>query len=288
MNGDESLSLARLKNEHACLKKGSFNVKNAFKVIAVGLLVLVVTACSNAEAKGSLTAQKVFEKAKVASTKLESVHSGIVFEDFWKTTAPLNKKNVKFEFNADASLHPETFKQHLIVRTTGEEAREADLYKVDDRLFIKEDPKQPLEELPSGTLSELYGAMMEHVNPTLNLSFFDRFADDFELEPIDYGYNLKLSLSREQYYEFQKTVFGVDKVSGEYPLINKFDIVIGIDSNTFYTTDFKMTMDTTTYSTTKVDGNSHRVKQTISAVYSKYDNVGAIKMPTDVLEAAAQ
>ena len=79
----------------------------------------------------------------------------------------------------------------------------------------------------------------------------------------------------------------MDVLDSEFPLINKFDIVIGIDSKTFYITDFKMTLDTTTYSMVQVDGNSHRVKQTINAVYSHYDNVDDVKVPAEVLEAAA-
>ncbi|WP_318615138.1 DUF6612 family protein [Sporosarcina sp. YIM B06819] len=263
-------------------------MKNVWKIAVVGLLAVVLSACGNAAAQGNLTAQEVFEKAKDASTKLESVHSTISFEDFWRTTVPEDKKTMKYDFQSDATLHPVTFKQRLIIKPSLEKAWGASVYKTNDRIFIEEDSKKELDELPSGALSELFGAMMDHVNPTVNLSFFEPFADDFELEPIDYGYNLRLSMSREQYQEFQKLVFGVDDISGEYAFINKFDIVIGIDINTFYTTDFKMTLDTTTYSTTEVNGNSHRVKQTISAVYSKYDHVEPIKLPAKVLDVAAQ
>lgn len=263
-------------------------MKNVWKIAVIGLLAVVLSACGNAAAQGNLTAQEVFEKAKDASAELESVHSTISFEDFWRTTVPEYKKTMKYDFISDATLHPVTFKQQLVVKPSGEEAWKANVYKKDDRIFIKEDSKNELDELTSGTLSELFGAMMDQVNPTLNLSFFDIFADDFELEPIDYGYNLKLSLSREQYQEFQNLVFGVEEISGEYAFINKFDISIGIDINTFYTTDFKITMDTTTYSTTEINGNSHRVKQSIMAIYSKYDHVEPIKLPANVSEAAAQ
>ena len=137
--------------------------------------------------------------------------------------------------------------------------------------------------------------MIENIHPTLDLAFFNAFENDFVLEPIDYGYNLKLSLSREQYKEFKKILFlsnngsetEMDVLNSEFPLINKFDIVIGIDSKTFYVTDFKMTLDTTTYSMIQIDGNSHRVKQTINAVYSHFDNVDDITVPAELLEAAA-
>lgn len=263
-------------------------MKNVWKIAVIGLLTVVVSACGNAAAQGNLTAQEVFEKAKDASAKLESVHSTISFEDYWRTIVPEDKKTMKYDFISDATLHPVTFKQQLIIKPSLEKAWEVNVYKTNDRIFVKEGSEKELDELSSGALSELFGAMMDHVNPTVNLSFFDAFADEFELEPIDYGYNLKLSLSREQYQEFQKLVFGVEDISGEYAFINKFDITIGIDISTFYTTDFKMTMDTTTYSTTEVNGNSHRVKQSITAVYSKYDHVEPIKLPATVLDAAAQ
>ena len=79
----------------------------------------------------------------------------------------------------------------------------------------------------------------------------------------------------------------MDVLNSEFPLINKFDIVIGIDSKTFYVTDFKMTLDTTTYSMIQIDGNSHRVKQTINAIYSHFDNVDDVTVPADSLEAVA-
>ena len=48
-----------------------------------------------------------------------------------------------------------------------------------------------------------------------------------------------------------------------------------------------MTLDTTTYSMLQIDGNSHRVKQTINAVYSHFDNVADVTVPADVMEAVA-
>ncbi|WP_203246828.1 DUF6612 family protein [Sporosarcina beigongshangi] len=263
-------------------------MKNVWKIAIAGVLAVVLSACGNAAAKGNLTAQEVFEKAKVAASELQSVHTTVAFEDFWQTSAPMARMSTKYDFISDATLHPETFKQRLLVSSSDQEKWEANVYKMNDRIFIEKDSTKTLDELTSGTLSEMFGIMVEQMNPTLNLSFFDTFADDFELEPIDYGYNLRLSMSREQYEEFQKLVSGLDDISGEYAFINKFDIVIGIDINTFYTTDFKLVLDTTTYSTTELNGNSKRTKQTMTAVYSKYDHVEPIKLPVNVVDAAAQ
>lgn len=274
------------------LKKGSFNVKNACKGIVLGLLVLVLAACGNAEAQGELTAQKVFEQAKEASNKLEKVRANIVFEDYWKTTAPEKRMNWKVELNSDASLHPLTIQQRMIVQPLNEEPWDRESYTVKDRAYVKDGQKLAWEYRPYDAVSELFDAMERHVNPSLDLTLFDTFKDDFTLEPIDYGYNLKLSLTRDRYQEFRKIMFGLeedlDSASRTYPMINKFDVTIGIDSKTFYVTDFKMALDTTTYSTTQVDGNSHRMKKSITAVYSRFDNKDNLTIPTEILEAAAQ
>ena len=71
--------------------------------------------------------------------------------------------------------------------------------------------KRSWEELKSGSIAELFGSMIETVQPTLDLAFFNDFKNDFVLEPVDYGYNLRLSLSREQYKEFKKTLILVEQ-----------------------------------------------------------------------------
>jgi len=272
-------------------------VNKVFKVFVFGLVALLLASCGNVEAKQGMTAQDVFEKAKVASSKLKSVRTQISYDDFWKTTAPEERYSVKYEMTSDAMLQPEIVKQDVKVRPQplNGEPWDAKVYKVDDSVFIKDNQTKSWEELQSGSIAELFGSMIENVQPTLDLAFFNDFENDFVLEPVDYGYNLRLSLSREQYKEFKKTLYlsnngsdiDVDVVDSELPIINKFDIVIGIDSKTFYVTDFKMTIDTTTYSMVQVDGNSHRVKQTIDAIYSHYDNVDEVKVPAEVLEAVA-
>ncbi|KAA0965389.1 hypothetical protein FQ087_03520 [Sporosarcina sp. ANT_H38] len=270
-------------------------MNKVFKVFVFGLVALLLTACGNVEAEQGMTAQDVFGKAKEASAKLENVRTHISYDDFWKTTAPEKRYSVKYEMTSDAMLQPETVKQSVKVRPLNGDPIDAEVYKVDDRVFIKDNPEKEWEELQSGSVAELFSSMIANVHPTLNLEFFNAFENDFVLEPVDYGYNLKLSLSREQYTDFKKILMlsknssEADMVvlNGEFPFINKFDIVIGIDSNNFYVTDFKMTLDTTTYSMMQVDGNSHRVKQTIDAVYSHFDNVDDIKVPAEVLEAAA-
>lgn len=269
-------------------------MKKVFNGIIVGLIALLLAACGSAQANHQLTAQEVYERAKEASGKLEQVRTTVVYEDFWKTTVPDERMSVKYEMTSDATLQPETFMQRVLVNPLGEKSWQADIYKVNDRLFMKKGGESNMEEIASGSMTELFGTMVAAVNPTLDFTIIELFKDDFELEKIDYGYRLKLELSREQYKEFRRLMLdevtdeALAEIEDEYPLINKFEMEISIDALTYFVSNFKMTLDTTAYSTTTIDGNSHRVKQKMNAGYSRFNDVETVNIPAAVQEAAAQ
>lgn len=269
-------------------------MKKVLNGMIIGLIVLLLAACGSAQANETLTAQDVYERAKEASSKLKQVRTTVVYEDYWKTTVPDERMRVKYEMTSDAQLQPDQFKQRVNANPLGEKSWQAEVYKVNDRLFIKKDGESTMEEVASGSMTELFGTMIAAVNPTLDFTIFEPFADDFELEKIDYGYRLKLALSREQYKEFRKQMLAevteeaLAEIEDEYPLINKFEMEISIDGLTYFVSNFKMTLDTTAYSTTKIDGNSHRIKQKMNAGYSRFNDVETVNLPTAVQEAVAQ
>ena len=269
-------------------------MKKVLHGMFVGLIALLLAACGNAQANHQLTVQEVYERAKEASSNLEQVRTTVVYEDFWKTTVPDERMSVKYEMTSDATLQPDRFSQRVLVNPLGEKSWQADIYKVNDRLFMKKDGKADLEEIATGSMTELFGTMVAAVNPTLDFTIFEPYRDDFELEKIDYGYRLKLTLSREQYKEFRKLMLdevtdeALAEIEDEYPLINKFEMEISIDALTYFVSNFKMTLDTTAYSTTKIDGNSHRVKQKMNAGYSRFNDVETVNIPAVVQEAATQ
>lgn len=269
-------------------------MKKVLNGMIIGLIVLLLAACGSAQANQALSAQEVYERAKEASSKLGQVRTTVVYDDYWKTTAPEERMNIKYEMTSDATLQPDTFRQRVLVNPLGETAWQADLFKVNNRLFIKKDGESEMEEAASGTMDELFGKMIAAVNPTLDFTIFEPYEDDFELEKIDYGYRLKLSLTREQYKEFRKRMLdqvsdeALAEIDDEYPLINKFEMEISIDGLTYFVSNFKMALDTTAYSTTKINGNSHRVKQKMNAGYSRFNDVDTVNIPAAVQEAAAQ
>ena len=269
-------------------------MKKVFNVTVIGLFALLLSACGIAQANQDLTSQELYEKVKEASGKLEEVRTTVVFEDYWKTTVPDERMSVKYEMTSDAAFQPDTFRQQVFVHPQGEKSWQADVFKENDRIFVKKSGESDVEEVPSGSMDELFGKLVASVNPTLDLTIFEAFKDDFELEKIDYGYKLKLALSREQYKEFRKMMLddvneeALAEIENEYPLINKFEMEISIDGLTYFVSNFKMTLDTTAYSTTEINGNSHRVKQKINAGYSRFNDIDTVNIPDDIVNAAAQ
>ena len=77
-----------------------------FKLLVFGLVALLLTGCSSVEAEKNMTAQDVFEKAKETSTKLQNVRTHISYDDYWKTTAPLERQSMRYDMISEASLHP--------------------------------------------------------------------------------------------------------------------------------------------------------------------------------------
>ena len=263
-------------------RKGSLSVNKSIKIALIGSLALLMTACSSdAKANKNLTAEEIFEKGKLATEKLEKVHTDIVFEDGSRTDKPEERTSMKFSIKSDANLQPLVLHQVTNVQKRGESPWIVDLYKTTDEVIVNDDRVGEWEKTTTDSVNELFGKMVEHSNPTLNLSLFDEFKDDFEVVPIDYGYALKLSLDREQYKRFNKVFLGIEEKTDEFNIIHRMNIEIQFDIHTMYTTDFKVAKEVTTYS----NGNFRVYKQKLNVAYSRFDDTKDITVPQKVLQA---
>lgn len=262
-------------------------MKNIGKILLLSLLILLLTACTNSQSEKSLSARDVFEKAKEASSKLEKVHTDLVFEDLTVPVEPEERLNVKYDIKSNASLQPLTVHQRTNVQASKATPWDMELYKVEDRVFVKDAEKKSWDELPPGSIAEIFGKIIAQTNPTLDLTLFDAYQDDFVLEPVDYGYALTLSMTKEQFKQFNENLVGPEEVDGDtvdkaFLLVDKLDFEIIIDKNTFFTTDFKMLTDVTKY----VGRDSIRSKQKINAVYSRFNDIEDVKIPVGITDIA--
>lgn len=258
-------------------------MKSMLRLMMLGVLFLVLTACTQVNAKKSLTAEDVFEKAEEASDKLESAKAHIVIEDLSAPTDPEQKKITKYDIQSIFTAKPDVLNQKVHISQSKMEPWDVELYRLENRIFGKEDPKQEWDELPANSLSEMFGPLYQYINPKMDLSLFDDFKNEFELEPVDYGYALTLSMTKDQFKQFSKKLFGsesgVFQEDGKsFLLAERMDFQIVIDRNTWFVTDFKMLTDTTTY----VGRDAHRLRKKVNVTYSYFNDIDEIQVPAKI------
>lgn len=266
-------------------------MKKIINALAVGSLVLLLAACSSSgTAQKKMTAGDLLDKSQEAMEKsLKAVRAHIVYDDYAVTVYDGDIENpekagAKFDMTIDAFLDPMKVRQKSIISPRGVRSWKQDLYQVGDRTFAKPEKENDWEELPSGSIEELFGTLAAESHPMLDLSKFKEFEDEFILEPIEYGYALRLSLDRNDYKRIKELFPDIGPSQDGFNIVDKIELVITFNKSTSYVTSFKWSSDMRNYS----DGNSYRSRQKLNATYSYFNDIEDFKLPEKVSNMAAE
>ncbi|MGN7386576.1 DUF6612 family protein [Sporosarcina sp. SAFN-015] len=266
-------------------------MKKIVSALAIGSLVFLLAACTNSGgAQKKLTAGDLLDKSQEAmDTSLKAVHSHVVYDDYAVTVYDGDIENpekagVKFDMQVEAFLDPAKIHVKSNVLPRGEKAWDMDLYQVEDRVFVSDDRKGEWEELTSGSVEELFGALASVTYPTLDLSKFKEFEDELILEPIEYGYALNLTLDRDGVKRFKEIFPDFGPREDGFSIVDKMELVITFNKKTSYVTSFKMSSDMRNYS----GGNSYRSRQKLNATYSYFNDIEDFNLPKEVSVLAAE
>ncbi|HEX5564883.1 MAG TPA: DUF6612 family protein [Sporosarcina sp.] len=264
-------------------------MKKIISALAAGTLVLLLAACSSSGvAQKKMTAGDLLDKSqKAMDSSLKAVRSHIVFDDYAVTVYDGDienpeKASVKFDMNVDAFLDPAKVHLQANVLPLGVKAWNMDLYQVGDRVFANDDRKEGWDRLPSGSVEELFGTLVAETYPVLDLSKFKEFEDEFILEPIEYGYALKLTLDRDGFKRLKELFPDVGPREDGFSIIDKMELAIIFNNKTSYVTSFKMSADIRSFR----DGNSYRSRQKLNATYSYFNDIEDFKLPKEVSDLA--
>lgn len=266
-------------------------MKKIFSALAVGSLVLLLAACGNSGApQKKLTAEELLDKSQEAMDKsLKAVRSHIVYDDYAVTVYDGDIENpekagVKFDMNVDAFLDPVKVHMQSKVLPRGVKVYNMDLYQVGDQVFVTDDRNGEWDKLPSSSIEETFGTLVSEAYPTLDLSKFKEFKDEFVIEPIEYGYALKLELNRDGFERFKKLFPDAGPREDGFSIVDKMELVITFNKSTSYVTSFKMSLDMRNYK----EGNSYRARQKLNATYSYFNDIEDFKLPKEVSELEAE
>ncbi|MFD1203941.1 DUF6612 family protein [Sporosarcina contaminans] len=263
-------------------------MKKIFGAVMAGSLALLLSACNSSEAQDKLTAEKLMAKSNEATeTSLKSVHAHINFDDYAVTVyngdiENPEKAGVVYDLQVDAYLDPEKVKHTATVAPRGIKKYEENLYNISGKNIVKKADDAEWQQV--GTIEEQYGSFVNAVYPTLDLSKFEPFKDDFILEPIEYGYALKLTLDRNGFKEFKKVFPDAGPVNDGFRIVDKMELVITFNKSTSYVTSFKMSSDVRHFA----DGNSYRSRQKMNATYSYFNDIKDFAIPKEVQEIASK
>ena len=269
-----------------------FALKKIMSIFAVSVTILLLTACNSTSgaAQKKMTAADLLDKSEQAmASSLKSVRAHISYDDYGVTiydgdVENNEKSGSKFDMNMDAFLDPVKIRRQVQIHPRGVEKWNLEMYNVGDKLFVMDNRDKEWNETSTDPLAESFGTLISATNPLLDLSKFKVFSDDFILEPIEYGYALRLSLDRDEFKKFNEIFPEIGPSEEGFLLIDKMDFVITINKNTLYVTSFKMSADMKTYS----GGNSYRARQKLNATYSYFNDIKDFVLPEEVKASATE
>lgn len=268
-----------------------FIVKKILSAFVVSSLVLLVTACNNAEEpQKKLTAGDLLDKSEQAmNSSLTSVSAHVVYDEYNGTVFDGNpekteKSGVNFDMNMDAFLDPMKVHRQVTVQPRGGEVWNMDIYDVGEQTVVADSREQGLRESETDPLKEVFGTLVSTTNPLVDLAKFKTFNDDFKLEAIGYDYVLKLSLDRDEFPRFKEIFPEVGPSEEGFLLIDRMEITIKINKKTSYVTGFNMYADMKTYS----KGNSFKTRQKLNATYSYFNDIEDFTVPKEVTELVSR
>ncbi|WP_342506818.1 DUF6612 family protein [Sporosarcina sp. FSL K6-2383] len=282
-------------------------MKNWIKGIGVGVLAFGLAACNapaepktdtetgkkvELEEPSGLTAQEVFEKATAASAEQTSMHATMNIAQLIEMPGQDLPMNSKIKMDMDMVIDPLAMYQKMDVDMGEQGAMAMEMYMTEEGFFTNDPMSGQWMKLPGEMYEDLLGEVGS-ADPTLDMTMFNEFVEDFKFEQTDDEYILKLSASGDKFSQLFKEIAmenlpaGVDANAEAAELMDNVEVKsleyeIFIDKKTFYTNAFNMKMDMTML----IEGEEMRLDQKVNAKLSEINEIDKIEIPQEVLENA--
>lgn len=283
-------------------------MKNWMKGIATAILVLGLGACSTTaetktdqetgkkvkiENKSKLTVQEVYEKAMAVSEEQKSMHAQMTIDQVIKVPSQELEMDSKIKMDMDMVIEPLSIYQKINMDMGEQGKMDMEMYVTEAGFFMSNPESEGWIKLPNDMYEVMVGQMASGANPSLDMTMFKEFADDFKFEQTEDEYVLTISAAGDKFSELFKKVATENMPAGlevdeqqaevlENMEVKSLDYEIFIDKKTFYTNAFNMNMDMTM----KVEGEEMHIDQKVKADISKINEIKTIKIPQEVVDNA--
>jgi hypothetical protein len=283
-------------------------MKNWMKGIATGILVLGLGACSTTaetktdpetgkkveiENKSKMSAQEVYEKAMAVSEEQKSMHAKMDIDQLIKVPSQEFEMDSKIKMDMDMVMEPLSMYQKMNIDMGEQGKTDMEMYMTDAGFFMSNSESGDWIKFPGEMYEEMVGQIAGGADPSLDMTMFKEFANDFKFEQTEDEYILTLSASGDKFSKLFKEVATENMPAGlemdeqqaevlENLEVKSLEYEIFIDKKSFYTNAFNMKMDMTM----KVEGEEIHIDQKVNAEISKINEIKNIKVPQEVIDNA--
>ncbi|WP_100332550.1 DUF6612 family protein [Bacillus xiapuensis] len=286
-------------------------MKNWMKWMTAGVLTLGLAACNETakptpetpkEETSEMTLGEVFNKAMETSKETKSMSADI---DMLQTV-DYPKENIKLntatDMKMDLTIDPLALYQTGTMKLEGDGAEAGkpmniESYMTENGFYMKDPEKGQWIKMPQ----EMYGQIMkfskQQADPKEQLKQLAQFKDDFTFEQTKDDYVLKLNAKGDKFNQLIESQMsqmtqGAQGKEAEAMMkemmkgmkVENSIYTIYLDKKTFQTKKMDVEMDMTM----DMEGNQMKTSQTMSALYSNFNQVKPITVPEEVVKNAQE
>ncbi|WP_079478390.1 DUF6612 family protein [Halobacillus salinus] len=264
------------------------------RIALIGLLAMtiVLAACSAEEAQ---ELEEVFSKATEASENLDNFAMEVVSEQTFETdveegSSPLpTGVPITTTLDSEIQMDPMAFHQTIEMDMMGN--TEMEQYYTEEGLFIKPSEQEGWLKAPEEMMEQLNALSSKQQTPVEQLKQVEDYIDEFNMETEDSNYVLSFSSSGEDVQKMLEDTMSDMLPEGIFPedmmesvTINSINYEYTIDKESYYPKHMVVDMNMTI----EQDGEKVTIDQSMEGSYSKFNEVGEITVPEEVIQNAQE
>ncbi|TGB02157.1 DUF6612 family protein [Halobacillus salinus] len=264
------------------------------RIALIGLLAMtiVLAACSAEEAQ---ELEEVFSKATEASENLDNFAMEVVSEQTFETDAEEGSSPlptgvpITTTLDSEIQMDPMAFHQTIEMDMMGN--TEMEQYYTEEGLFIKPSEQEGWLKAPEEMMEQLNALSSKQQTPVEQLKQVEDYIDEFTMEMEDSNYVLTFSSSGEDVQKMLEDTMSDMLPEGTFPedmmesvTINSINYEYTIDKESYYPKHMVVDMNMTI----EQDGEKVTIDQSMEGSYSKFNEVGEITVPEEVIQNAQE
>lgn len=252
-----------------------------------------VDAPDETEETETLTAEEVLQKSTEAMAALSSYSMEMVSDQEISMGGEDTIKMVTTT-TTDMSLNPMAMYQVTSIEDADGmmESMDNESYFSEAGFFVYDSMAGQWFKMPEEFTAELNAMSEMQTNPAEQLEMLKAYSDDMTMTEEDDHYVLNFEGSGEQFNEMAGMIGGMmgDDMGGmmeemlSMMTINQLNYVVHVDKETFYQTKVLVNMDMEM----DIEGEKMTSIQMMDSTLSKFDEVGAIVVPQEVIDNAQE